>query len=790
MLIDLHHNKIVDSLITANFERCVSDALIPKLVLKHGESLFGIQMYEDYISDKLLLDGEWYYPLTLMTDTGALTEWISWRVDKKHFVDGVPYAYTGDMSLDFKIIENPPAAFVEKIAGRARFAESGLIKVIPSATSPDPAFLSGKCSQTFLDELARQIGAAIGKFTSVSGLADSSISISVAFAPGTYMEHTSESVTYRRLLLSDGSSMPRDLWVKWTRLDGKGAFTVADHPSAREILFELGEDVPRKICEKEYRFLLAKGKDGYHKAMGRKNITEWREIIKRAVRRGELMKIEDMNEISEETRALDAMLAEVLGVDPDKKSEPVAEELEFSEGETDGEDEFSLAMRFVRETALAGGAEEPAAEEAEAEESDELEEFYKENDEEAPYVDNSHDDEDELLLLTEMARAALTDNQREAEAETLISFGAEAEEDLNESEEVLDEEDFDDEETLEDTEYIDGDDEACEAEPTVIVPIDPTAEEYEEDELLSLDGCDEDESEVLREQDMLEPDEEISVDPTVPAPAAKEPISDRERQAELEERIRREVETRLRLEYETEARKRAEEEAERLRREQAELRREIEKMREAQRIAAEERERELAERRLEEEKLRATIEQQLRSEAKEKERLAEAARLALEEQRRLEDERARVEAMRLEEEKAAERRREEERIEAERRAEAERIRREAEERAVAKEAHEPETEVITPESDKRYTYVSKTVRLRFRRSVDPNITTRIYEIIKATIEYYGKEKVYLRIKASVPDTETVRLDFVEIPLEEMELLSNIIKVLGNSGLGIAKAIVE
>ena len=51
-------------------------------------------------------------------------------------------------------------------------------------------------------------------------------------------------------------------------------------------------------------------------------------------------------------------------------------------------------------------------------------------------------------------------------------------------------------------------------------------------------------------------------------------------------------------------------------------------------------------------------------------------------------------------------------------------------------------------------------------------------------------KVYLKIKATVPDTSTVILEFVKIPMEEMELLGNIIKVLGNSGLGIAKAIVE
>ena len=782
MLIDLHHNKIVDSLITDDFERSVGEVLVPKLLSKHGESLFGIQMYEDYLNDDLLLDGEWYYPLTLMTDKDVLTEWISWRVDKKRFDGAIPYAYRGAELLEFNIVDNPPSSFEDKISGRARFAERGLIKVVPSATSPDPAFLSGKCSQTFIDELARQIGPAIESFTSVSGLADSSISLVLSFAPGTYLEHTSENVTYRRLLLSDGSSVPRDLWIKWTRLDGKGAFTVADNPSVREILFELGEDVPRKICEKEYRFLLGKGKDGYHRAMGRKNITEWREIIKRAVRRGELMKIEDMNEISEETRALDAMLAEVLGVDPAAKSESIPEAIEFTEVEEDAEDEFSLAMKFVRETALADSVEGVAVTETEAQEpADELEEFYSDSDDELSQENNTAEDEDELLLLTEMARAALADNQSElATAEdTEISFE-------------------------EDTEYIDGEEDISEEEaPTVIVATDPTAEEYEEeieDETISLEECDEDESEILAEQDMLEPEEEeiLPEEETVPeiektpAPSTAYVPSDMERAADLEERIRREVETRLRLEYEIEARKKAEAEAVRLRQVEAELRMEIEKMREAQRIADEQRERELALRRAEEEKLRATIEQQMRSEAKEKERLAEAARIAVEEQRRLEDERARVEAMRLEEKKAAERRAEEERIEAERLAEAERIRREAEERAAAKETPEPapETVVITPESERKYTYVSKNVRLRFRRSVDPNVTARIYEIIKATIEYYGKEKVYLRIKASVPDTETVCLDFVEIPLEEIELLSNIIKVLGNSGLGIAKAIVE
>ena len=70
------------------------------------------------------------------------------------------------------------------------------------------------------------------------------------------------------------------------------------------------------------------------------------------------------------------------------------------------------------------------------------------------------------------------------------------------------------------------------------------------------------------------------------------------------------------------------------------------------------------------------------------------------------------------------------------------------------------------------------------------MTSRIYEIIKATVEYYGKENVYMKIRATVPTTESVNLEFVRIPKEELELLGNIIKVLGNSGLGIAKAIVD
>ena len=89
-----------------------------------------------------------------------------------------------------------------------------------------------------------------------------------------------------------------------------------------------------------------------------------------------------------------------------------------------------------------------------------------------------------------------------------------------------------------------------------------------------------------------------------------------------------------------------------------------------------------------------------------------------------------------------------------------------------------------------YVYVSKTVRLYFRNNIDNNITKRIHEIILATIKYFHKEDVYIRIKANVPDSNTVVLNFVKIPEEELPLLVNIIKVLGRSELGITKATVD
>ena len=183
--------------------------------------------------------------------------------------------------------------------------------------------------------------------------------------------------------------------------------------------------------------------------------------------------------------------------------------------------------------------------------------------------------------------------------------------------------------------------------------------------------------------------------------------------------------------------------------------------------------------------MKAEIEAELRREAKEKERLAEQAMLAMEERRRLEIERAEAERIRkLEEEKAAEAKRvaeENARREAERAREAERLR-------LEQKKQEELARKLAEESKPKY--ISKTAEFTFRRMLDPNITKRIYEIVKATIEFYKKEDVYIRIKASVPDNTTVKLEFLEVPEAESELVVNIIKAIGKSDLGVVKATLD
>ncbi len=708
MFVDLYHNYIVKNTITEGFEESVEKKLMPKLEAKYGAALLGIQMYEDYIADAFYARGEWYYPLTVILPEGPITQWIKWRMKAGSFKDGLPYAYIGEGLLDINILDEVPSEFAEKLENRATFSTSPAIKINIETPAKDPTFLSGRYSQSFVDEMARQLTLRISEAMSVSGIDAGPVTLSLVFAPATYMEHTSENVTYRRLLITDGVSAPRDFWVKWTREDGAMAYSVSDHVSAECISFEIGEDVPQKVREKEYRFLLAAGGDKYHNAMGRKNITEWREIIKRAIRKGELTKIEEP-ESNAGNDDINAALAAVLGKNP--VNETAAEPKPATES-----DEFARAMAMAREIM--------AERESEADEDSFVPEIPAEEEiGETEAVEIQLEPMAEKAAETEISFAPVTEEP--AEAPSIFDLHSESFEEID-------------------------DEEALEAEGEI-------EEDASDDiaDLAALDGVETAEAAEIAEE----------------APAsATEPMPTRE---EIEAKIRAEVEAKIRAEYEARIKAESEAEAARLREEKEALRRQHEELvakAEAEKIRLAK----LEEARLaEEDKMRRALDEQLRREAAERQRMAEAAKIALDEARREE------EARRLAAEKAAE-----EKAAAERAAAAKKA---AEERKIQAKTNEAIAGGIRT---KNYTYTSKTVKLLFRRSVDPNITSRIYEIIKTTLEYYGKEKMYMRIKATIPDTTTVNLEFLEIPMEEMALLSNIIKVLGNSGLGIAKAIVD
>ncbi len=324
MLTDLTHNKIISDTLTEGFISNVNTVLVPLVEGVFGDSAIAIQMYEDYLADGFKLGGRWCYPLTVLTDEGVRTLWVSWSVSKRHYKSGIPYSYIGTEPIDFAVMDAVPDEFLDKLAGRNNYAEDCSLKIKIHTASDDPLFLSGKCSQTFIDEMAKQLTDAISNAMAVSGLDKSCLSIQMIFAPETYMEHTSENVTYRRLRLADKTSAPRDLWIKWTRTNSAVAYSVSDAPAFGTIVFELGEDVPQKIREREYRYLIASGADKFRSAMSRKNITEWRELVKRAIKRGELSKINSEpladTEHADKDDELSALLASVVadaGVTPD-----------------------------------------------------------------------------------------------------------------------------------------------------------------------------------------------------------------------------------------------------------------------------------------------------------------------------------------------------------------------------------------------------------------------------------------------------------------------------------------
>ena len=838
MKLDFYHNKIVADNVTSEFEDGFRKELLPLLDEKYG-GILEIQMYEDYIADEFTLDGYWYYPLTVLIASGPTTQWVRWPVNKENFEDGVPYSFIGRGRVGFELCD-APAGFEEKLSGRARYCSEGSVKVRVEIVGGDSVRLSGKYSQTFIDEMARQLTSAIESATGVTGIAGSSVELVIVFAPGTYMEHTSENITYRRLMLLDKVSAPRDFWIQWTRLDGAVAYSVSSHVNGENILFELGEDVDQKIREKEYRYLLSSGKDKYHNSMGRKKVTEWREVIKRAAKRGELSKVETDYDLAPETLELEERIADLLGKRPADRGGYEKEEIPFISVE---DDEFERAMEKARMVVerIAEEREDdalPVFEMISETEVEEISEEIAEPFEDLPSPEEEIDIELEAEQLSEDADEEALADLRALEPDGDVFEICDGEdEEFEETEEPLAIEIEDEEpEEAEESETMEIENEDTE-EADEISAI-PEEESLPDEEIQSMEeilaglnlvSLDETESEeALEEEADAGVSDELAEEPSPAEDAACEtaasddsvieatvspnegrPAEVRYTHTGIAERvadIRAELETKIRLEYESRARIKAEQELIALRREQqklkleneaivAEAKKEQERLRREYEILLEQTEREAArreaeeaQRRAEEEELRAQIEMQLRAEARERERLAEAARMAIEEQHRLEAENARIARQREEEERieAEKRRREEQERQLEdlRQAELERIRREDEE------AKERARNAMPDMGDGRYAYTSKSVKLLFRKSVDPNITTRIYEIMKATVEYYGKDRVYLKIKATVADTQTVVLDFEQIPIEEMELLGNIIKILGNSGLGIAKAIIE
>ncbi len=746
MKIDLLHNKLIADTVTDKFSESVENVLLPLIESAHGE-IDEIQMYEDYLPDNFERDGYWYYPMTALKAGEPFTVWVKWNVsDKSQFNDGVPYAYIGDEPIEFSLCE-PPCELPEAIKGRSIYFDNKSVKLTVDTAAPSAAaFLAGKYSQTFIDEMARQLTGEIARAMSVSGLPDSNVELRLIFAPDTYMEHTCENVTYRRLLITDKGCGTKDFWIKWTRNNSAVAYSISDHASEGDVTFELGEDVSQKIREREYRFLVRANTDKYHYSMGRKNITEWRELIKRAIRRGDLTKVLSEIELAEHSNDVHDKLSDILahfGV-PTSASEQVKE--------STPDTELDIALEL-------------------AEKAPETE-----NDlEDAPFDFSPYEEENTEQAPKAQDLFAVIDTENEQSEELMLEDCSEIPELDASAEDVI---------TPEEPEYEEATKEVPEYKEALGEITEDTAEEAE-----------------IPDKAAEEPIKIQRIVKTIEVPVA--PDEERIR-AEIEAKLRLEYETAARRRAEEEAfslkatMDKEREENERLRRDQLLLMQENEKLIREREALELQNAAEIQRRKEEEQRLRDEIEARIKAESRERERLEEAARLAVENQRRVELERLAEERRRIEEEKQREEelRRTEEaaRLEAERIKEAERIRYETElsrgnivnGQANNKTSFVPVFEV----ESQSYTYTSKAVTLIFKTLVDPNLIKKIQEITLDTVKRAGKEKVSIRVKAKTVDERTVLLDFLKIPEEELQLLIDIVNTLGRSNIGIVKATIK
>ena len=934
MIIDLTHNKILEYTLSESFISSVHSDLVPKLESVFGDTMLAIQMYEDYLSDNFESEGYRYYPLSVLTDGEVITCWIKWNVsDKALFEGGNPYAFIGD-HIEFTLADEVPAAFVNALAGRGRFFESGYVKVNVSFAQKDVTMLCGKYSQTFVDEMARQLTEKIESATGVKGLSESSIELDLFFAPDTYMEHTSDNITYRRLLMSAKGCAPRDFWIRWIRKNSSVAYGVNDNVSSDDIIFEIGENVSQKIREKEYRFLVYQNSDKYRNAMGRKNITEWRELIKRAIKKGELVKSVDGNAVEDHAAEVSDKLAEILekcGV-----SVPVVTVDAADEGADQASEALRNAVMNVTASENAISAEDTEAEENTA---------YAEDTE----ADMESNDDTELAEDAHTASEEPDMDADNGEQENVPATEVFADFDFGKEYPQVQ---FD----ISDTEEDDAD--TAEEDNSFVFEIPKAVSAADEPEVFEVPRVEADTSDAKGEsEDIIALMVEIE---RLEAQLAAE----KENSAKLAEE--KEL-ANTRLDVAISANADVAEKSKILAQQLDEARDELAKAREAKAIADEniaslneelvrekneneglrtemaELKEKLAaailENRKTEEKYRAQLELEEKERIRDKLLFAEAARQAKEESERLAREKAEAEARAEEERRAFEREKLEKeeaaRIEAERAAEVARIeaeiakakerredalqrakeirqrmeeaaRRSADEkygviRTVAETAEaepvadeklptetaepvvideepaidfisdtepvidedsacaEPETngaeDVIDGVTDSntvaeepeveeepvmaaeiedaplaeepapvvakadpvvadnavstdvkaapvaqepvikkveapKYNYTSKIVRMLFRNAVDEGITAKIRELIAAAIKIKKKERVYIKMRASVPDSTTVVLDILQIPEEEIQLLVDIIHYLGNSNIGIYKVILE
>lgn len=857
MKVDLLHNKIIADTVTPKFIRSVEENLTALIGDIYIDAV-GILMYEDYINDGFLEAGRWFYPLTVKRRDTTNVVWVSWSYAGEYFSRS-PYSYEGEELLSFELAECVPDRFMEAILDRAHDYDENALTVNVRREGGDPLVLCGRYSQTFIDILASQITERISTGLAIEGLTRSDISLELVFAPGSYMEHTSENVTYRRLLMVDGASKPRDFWVKWTNIGGDGAFTVSDNVSADEILFEIGEDVAHKIREKEYRFLCSSDPSLYQAAMGKRAATEWRDLIKRAVRRGEVTKLESELVIKEREadEELRGRLTDILGageiptaasVDApeaqgfDGLMDLVRAALEKSEEHVSTDDGFDFGdglteidLGIVEETAAEESegdigvasseetednsdvddifniADEQESEEADGEFVTELpaedvitdEEPVTELIDEDPADDSTEDEEPEIEnacedpapdsgeTVADEEDSEIISEREESEGEEEISVDGHLslEELLRRVEESFKEAETEDTPIEEPTPTIgkitqfttdndvkyESDDEIVETEEAVDEkPAYPVEMEDDYRDADEFDGDDNDNRNA----------EDTTIDETI---GGGEPV---DAITYHEDIIRRELEAKIRRQYEEEARARADAEIARLIEEATRLREENERLTRAARSAEEQHARAVSDRiesieraRAAEEMLEKERREREREEARERDRLAEAARIAVEERRRREEEEKAAIAERLEreaEERAlAERKLEEERIAREEAERIERERIEAEERA-------KEAERIARENE----FISKRAKIIFRTSVDVNIISRIRSIVEQTIKDTGKQNVRIHMKAYQEDKDVIVLEVLKMPKSEQELLVAIVKAIGNARIGVTKIILE